>query len=209
MGKNRSELDLLLIKPGSQKELYSVLSNSLTGLEPPLWAALLAAFIREKKFKVKLIDAEIEPEKVFSAISEYQPRLTTVVVSGINPSASTMNMVGARTILEEIKKAGHNLPTILAGLHPSVLPERTLREEPVDMVCQGEGFYTLLGLFSGEEAKDIKGLWYREGDKIKSNPKAELVDPNDLPMPAWDLLPMQKYRAHNWHCFGRINERSP
>jgi len=28
-------------------------------------------------------------------------------------------------------------------------------------------------------------------------------------MPAWDLLPMGKYRAHNWHCFGRIKERSP
>jgi radical SAM superfamily enzyme YgiQ (UPF0313 family) len=28
-------------------------------------------------------------------------------------------------------------------------------------------------------------------------------------MPAWDLLPMRQYRAHNWHCFDRIAERQP
>ena len=26
-------------------------------------------------------------------------------------------------------------------------------------------------------------------------------------MPAWDLLPMGKYRAHNWHCFHDLDER--
>jgi anaerobic magnesium-protoporphyrin IX monomethyl ester cyclase len=25
-----------------------------------------------------------------------------------------------------------------------------------------------------------------------------------MPGMAWDLLPMQKYRAHNWHCFGDL-----
>jgi radical SAM superfamily enzyme YgiQ (UPF0313 family) len=32
----------------------------------------------------------------------------------------------------------------------------------------------------------------------------------DVEMPgiAWDLLPMTKYRAHNWHCFGHL-ERQP
>jgi anaerobic magnesium-protoporphyrin IX monomethyl ester cyclase len=28
-------------------------------------------------------------------------------------------------------------------------------------------------------------------------------------MPAWDLLSMKKYRAHNWHCFGNITAREP
>ena len=30
-----------------------------------------------------------------------------------------------------------------------------------------------------------------------------------MPGIAWDLLPMEKYRAHNWHCFDHINDRSP
>lgn len=202
-------LDLLIIRPGAQKKLYQDLSKSLSGLEPPLWAALLAAFIREKGFRVKIVDAEIEPERVIPTVIAEKPSLIAIVVSGTNPSASTMNMVGARTILEEIMRRNYNLPTILVGLHPSALPEQTLLEEPVDMVCQGEGFYTLLDLLSGIDYKDIKGLWYRKEKQVFSNPRAELVNPNDLPMPAWDLLPMHKYRAHNWHCFGRINERTP
>jgi anaerobic magnesium-protoporphyrin IX monomethyl ester cyclase len=202
-------LDLLIIKPGAQKQLYQNLSASFSGLEPPLWGALLAAYVREKNFSVKIIDAEIEPEKVIPTIKKEKPTLIALVVSGTNPSASTMNMIGARTILEELKKNKNTAPTILMGLHPSALPERTLLEEPVDMVCQGEGFTTLFDLLSGAEHQNIKGLWYRKGKQIASNPRDELVDPNNLPMPAWDLLPMEKYRAHNWHCFGHINERSP
>lgn len=202
-------LDLLIIKPGAQKELYQGLSETLSGLEPPLWAALLGAFIREKGYEVRIIDSEIEPESVIPAVMEFQPRIVAVVVSGTNPSASTMNMVGARTILQEIGKAAPDLTTILVGLHPSALPEKTLTDEPVDLVCQGEGFYTLLDLLSGADYKSIKGLWYREEGRQICNPRAELVEPNDLPMPAWDLLPMDRYRAHNWHCFGHINDRTP
>ena len=31
----------------------------------------------------------------------------------------------------------------------------------------------------------------------------------EMPGVAWDLLPMKQYRAHNWHCFEHITERSP
>ena len=32
---------------------------------------------------------------------------------------------------------------------------------------------------------------------------------HEMPGVAWDLLPMDKYRAHNWHCFEHINDRQP
>ena len=184
--------DLVIIKPGAQKKLYGILSDSLSGLEPPLWAALLAAFIKEAGYRVNLIDAEIEPEKIMPAVIEDRPRLIAIVVSGTNPSASTMNMAGVRSLLEDIKEKTTGIPTILIGLHPSALPEKTLKEESVQMVCKGEGFRTLLDLLSGIEHSRIGGLYYKENGLIKSNPMAELVDPNDLPMPAWDLLSMHK-----------------
>jgi radical SAM superfamily enzyme YgiQ (UPF0313 family) len=203
------KLDLLIIKPGSQKQLYGELSESITGLEPPLWAALLAAFIRVKGYKVDLIDAEIEPERIKPALDKGDPRFIAVAVSGTNPSASTMNMIGARSILDDIRGSGIKAPTILMGLHPSALPERTMNEEPVSMLCQGEGFFTLLSLLSGEENKNIAGLWYREGGRLLSNPAAELIGPDVLPVPAYDLLPMEKYRAHNWHSWTNNNRRQP
>ena len=40
-----------------------------------------------------------------------------------------MNMLGTRAILEEISKRSISLKTLVTGLHPSALPERTMREE--------------------------------------------------------------------------------
>lgn len=202
-------LDLLIIKPGSQKELYGSLSETLSGLEPPIWAALLAAFVRKSGFSVEMVDMEVTPEKLTSVLSEGRPRLIAITVSGTNPSASTMNMIGARAVLGKIKGFDKGIPTILMGLHPSSLPERTLREEAVDMVCQGEGFNTLTELLADLENRNIKGLWYRDAGRIKNNPMAELIDPDKLPTPAFDLLPMSSYRAHNWHSWTNNNERQP
>ncbi len=211
-------MDVVLIKPGSQKQLYGRLSSfQLTAIEPPLWAALLASYMREKGYPVALFDAEVENwshEETARKITELNPLLAVIVVSGTNPSASTMNMIGAGAILRRLRELAPGIRTCLTGLHPSALPERTLLEEGPDFVCQGEGFHTLPSLIdamkAGEEEFPIQGLWYRAKQEIVGNPRAPLQENLDeLPMPAWDLLPMKNYRAHNWHCFEDIEARQP
>lgn len=34
-------------------------------------------------------------------------------------------------------------------------------------------------------------------------------EPCDIPMVDWKRIDPYKYRAHNWHCFGNLNNRSP
>jgi len=212
-------LDLLLVNPGARAQVYGKLSSSLSGIEPPLWAGLIAAFIREHGYSVKIIDAEAEnwsPEYTAEKVAEYNPLLAGIIVLGSNPSASsTPKMTAAGELLRAIKKKAPHNKTIIGGLHPSALPEQTLREEEADFLCQGEGFHTILRLLevlkSGKEAGDsqIPGLWYTRNGKIMANPPAPLVNSDELPMAAWDLLPMDKYRAHNWHCFEHIDQRQP
>jgi len=211
-------IDIVLVKPGSQKQLYGDLSNfKLTAIEPPLWAALLASYLRELGYSVLLYDAEAENwnyEETAKKIIDEKPILAAVIVSGTNPSASTMNMTGAGKIISHIKQSNPEIKTLLSGLHPSALPEQTISEEDVDFVCQGEGFYTLPSLIdalkAGIDEFNIDGLWYKKGRQIVSNPRPPLMKNLDhVPIPAWDLLPMGKYRAHNWHCFDRIEERQP
>jgi len=211
-------VDIVLVKPGSQKQLYGELSNfQLTAIEPPLWAALTAGYLREKGYSVLLLDAEIENwnyQETAQIISDAKPTLAAIVVSGTNPSASTMNMTGVGRILRFLKEKTPWIKTLLMGLHPSALPERTLIEEQTDFLCQGEGFLTLPKLLealkAGAEDYPIDGLWYKKEGQPISNPRAPLFQKLDLlPMPAWDLLPMKKYRAHNWHCFDHIHAREP
>lgn len=214
------ERDLLLVNPGGRGQVYGELSSSLSGIEPPLWCGLLAGFIREHGYSVKIIDADAEnwsPEYTAEKIAEYNPLLAGIIVLGANPSASsTPKMTAVNETLTALKKKTPHIKTIIGGLHPSALPERTLREEDVDFVYQGEGFYTILQLLevlnSCEDKSDyeIKGLWYIKDDKIISNPMQPLIrNLDELPFVAWDLLPMDKYRAHNWHCFDHIDQRQP
>ena len=48
------ELDLSLVIPGNQNKLYGELSYSLSVNESPLLAGLIAAFIREHGYSVKV-----------------------------------------------------------------------------------------------------------------------------------------------------------
>jgi len=214
------KIDLVLVNPGSHKQVYGKLASTLKGIEPPLWCALIAAYVREQGYSVKIIDAEAEnwsPEFTAEEIIEYNPLLTGVIAIGSNPSASsTPKMTAAGETLDELKKKAPDLTTIIGGLHPSALPERTLKEGKVDFVCQGEGFFTfsdLLGMLKPGEKTDtynINGLWYMKNGEVISNPRAPLIENLDeLSFAAWDLLPMDKYRAHNWHCFDNIEERKP
>ncbi|MBF0522069.1 MAG: cobalamin-dependent protein [Candidatus Omnitrophica bacterium] len=213
-------MDIVLIKPNNQKKVFQALSEDFSGIEPPLWLILMAAYLRESGATVSVIDAEAENLSVEETIERavtLKPVLVSVVVSGTNPSASTINMPGAGLFLQEIKKVAQDIPTVLCGLHPSALPEQTMKEEAADFVVEGEGFTTHLELVAALKSKKdigdefcIKGLWYRKDRRIFSNPRAENIDDlGILPMPAWDLLPMDKYRAHNWHCFSHIKERQP
>jgi anaerobic magnesium-protoporphyrin IX monomethyl ester cyclase len=210
--------DILFIKPGSQKQIYGELSDfNLTAIEPPLWAAILAGYLRNLGYSVLIYDAEVENwshEETAQNAVDANPLLIAVIVSGSNPSASTMNMTGAGKIASLVKELRPDKKIMLGGLHPSALPEITMEQENIDFLCQGEGFYTLPPLIDALKAEEedfpIKGLWYKKNDIIVNHPRPEpFQNLEKLPLPAWDLLPMRKYRAHNWHCFGHIRERQP
>lgn len=217
MSNKKQETDLVLVNPGAGAKAWGKLGSTLAGIEPPLWCALIAAFVRKSGVSVKIIDAEAEnlsPESTAEKIAEYNPIVADIVVLGINPSASsTPKMTAAGEVTRELKKKAPHIKTIFSGLHPSALPEQTLKEEVTDFVCHGEGFHTILQLVkalkSNGKTEAVEGLWYIDKGTVKNNPTAPLVNPDDLPMAAWDLLPMDKYRAHNWHCFAHIDQRQP
>lgn len=210
--------DIVLINPGDRKQVYQDLSKDYSAVEPPFWIAVMAAYLRNNGFNVAVIDSNAEnftPEQTASSVKELNPLLAAVIVYGSQPSASTQNMTIAGKICRAIKENTSSAVAI-GGLHPSALPRKTFIEEKVDFVIEGEGPYTLAGLLPLLKAgsidySNIPGLWYHEDNTIKSNPRGQLIDNLDkvLPVGAWDLLPMDKYRAHNWHCFDDIDNRMP
>jgi len=208
-------IDLIVVNPGSHRQLYGRLIP-FSAIEPPIWAGLTAAFIRGHGYSVKIVDAEVKnwsPEYTAEKIAEYNPRLVSIIVLGANSCFSTPKMTATIGLVRALKKKRPDLTIILGGIHPSALPERTLEESGADFIAEGEGFYTIKGVL--EFLRDIlapesiPGLWYKEKDKIKSTIPAKPINPDELPMTAWDLITPIKYRASNWHCFDNIDERQP
>lgn len=213
-------MDLVLVNPGGREAIYQELGTDLTAVEPPLWCRLLAGYARDRGHSVAILDSEAEswgPETVAKRVAELDPRLVCMVVFGHQPSASTQQMVGASAACAAIKRAAPAVPLLIVGGHVSALPARTLREESVDYACKGEGPVTvdrLLAALKADRASDlstIPGLVWRDGDAVRVNPSAPLIQDLDADLHgnAWDLLPMEKYRAHNWQCFGDLNSRKP
>jgi anaerobic magnesium-protoporphyrin IX monomethyl ester cyclase len=208
------KLDLVLVNPGNRRQVFQSLASDLAAIEPPIWAGLIATFIRARGFAVQIVDAEgegLSSRETANRIIDMDPTLTAVVVYGHQPSASTQNMPAAGELCTILKESAPHLKTILVGGHVAALPERTLLEENVDFTCDGEGPHTILQLLQALTNKEmdlskVGGLLYRNGGTIAHSGPAPLVKELDLEMPgiAWDLLPMKNYRAHNWHCLGDL-----
>ena len=183
-----------------------------------MWAGLMATYCRGRGVSVEVIDAEAEGlsvSEVADRVGYLKPRLAAIVAYGHQPSASTQIMTAVGRTCSAVKANSPDIPVLLLGGHVAALPERTLREEETDFVASGEGLQTLVGLVEAlkspvAELSSVPGLWYRDAGRLCKNPQAPLLNRLDAEMPgvAWDLLPMSRYRAHNWHCLGQ-RERQP
>jgi len=208
--------DVLFIHPGGQKNTYQGLASSnFTAISTPVWALLISDYVRRKGYRVNILDTNVEGWDV-KVIDKYNPELVVVMVFGHHPSASTQTMPCATQIIEDIKSHNKDIPIAMGGSHPSALPEQTMKEVCTDYVIQGEGLYTiegLIGYFKGHKSartlKNIDGLCYRKDSEIEFTKKASIIKDLDTELTsyAWDLLPgLDKYRAHNMHCFQDFEE---
>lgn len=205
-------LDLLLVNAPARAGVYGQLA-ALSAIEPPVWAGLIARYCLNKGFSVQILDAEAEDLDVAMTaerILALRPRLAAFCIYGHQPSASTQCLPAASSVARLVQG---KVPTLALGTHPSALPERTIHEEPFDFVCQGEGPHTvdqlLHGMINLPEAGKHIGVEGMFGPKIgadgyvkpwRAAPLIENLD-RDLPSQAWELLRMDRYRAHNWHLW--------
>ena len=220
-------MDVVFINSSSGKKNYQELSEKYSAIETPTWILLLAESCRSKGKKVCIIDANAENlsnEDVLKRLEKINARLICFVVYGQNVNAGTANMAGATDLANYIKLKNKNFVISFLGSHMQAVPAETLKNEKnIDFVFTNEGVYSLINIlnlknFELENLKTIKGIAYRNAEKIIINP-AEKVVPNelmdqDLPGYAWDLLPFKEkpldlYRSPMWHAGYNEYNRSP
>jgi len=210
----KSNLDIVLVNVGgTRKQVYQDLSKVFSAIDTPFWAALTAGYLRNKGFKVDILDANalnLDFDETVEALVTAKPKNIAIVCYSQQANVSAPIMVAVGQLCRKIKNKMAETKLILTGWHPSALPERTLREEECDILVKGEGFRSLADLLAGKNYSQIPGLWWKDGTEIKHGLAAENIKDltTELPDVAWDLLPMDRYRAFSWMCLRDFSERT-
>jgi len=179
--------DVILFRP---TEVYS---EAMSSHRAPLGLLYLASEIAARGFSVKIIDTETTKnweEALGSAMEE-----TTLLAGvGVMTGYQIRGAIDFATAVKRISK----VPVVWGGLHPSLLPEETLRHEAVDIVVIGEGEATLADLVeamknhvSPDGVCNI--LYKRNGEIIHTQRTERFLEMDKLRLPDYRLVDVEYY----------------
>jgi len=158
-------------------------------LDSPTKSACLSIFypgamLENNGFEVEYVDTRFDPEqKVIDVIKSKNP--ACVGISSMTGS----QLHFTKKILQSVKEYDKNIPTILGGVHASLLPDQCLNEpgDLIDFAVVGEGEQTLLELVSEikgkQDFKKVKGICFKKDGQIVHNEERPFLDPEKWPFP--------------------------
>lgn len=181
---------------------------------PPLQTLIAAAVLREGGIPAALFDPTLaDPEKGFqAAMREHQPDLVVVCEDDFN-FLSKMCLARNRELAFHIaawsKECG--VQAVVHGSDASDHAKEYLAAG-FDAVMIGEVEATLLEVATGQPVHEIAGLAYRGGRARFNPPRALRTDLDALPLPAWDLADIDRYReawmaAHGYFSLNVVSSR--
>ena len=149
--------------------------------------ALAEGFRRRTRQKDGTLRVGLSNQEIIAALTPgYDLIGITVPFSHLAPSAEQL--------CTAIKNAYPRTPVILGGIHPSTSP-RGFSDSSADYWLIGEGERALLSLANGTAPEDITGLVSAKKPTPAPGETAErIADLDEIPFPAYDLLPMGLYR---------------
>ena len=154
----------------------------------------LASSIRQENFSVTIIHAELHKY----SINEIKQILIETEPKSVGLSCTAQRSYTTLKAYAKMIKENFNIPVFIGGIFPTVAYKEILNDCPyIDFVSLGEGeifikdFLKILN--SGENYKKLKGLAYRDKDRVVVNGPISVVEDLDtLPYPAKDFLDEMK-----------------
>jgi len=161
---------------------------------PPLALIAISGPLVKQGYDIRIIDTAIEQDYVGAVMREMDGALC------LGMSFITGPMIrGAIEVGTAVKEKYPDVPIVLGGWHPSILPQQTLEAPFVDVLALKQGEMTMLELVQrfqdGASLADVTGIMWKDQGEIKWNPPRKYPKVAELPsrLPGYDLIDYEKY----------------
>ena len=186
---------LFIIPPfGFRKEGEKITQKK--GFMPPLGIALLGTILDADGHDVKILDLQVEQfteEELLAYVAGFRPGL--VCISMLDATVKIVNR-----IFSVVKENFLEIITVCGGVHASIYPKDTLRENvDIDYLVYGEAEQTLkelvLALESQTTVAFVKGVYYRgeNGEMLFTGYRPLVQDLDIFPIPNRKFFDLKKY----------------
>ncbi len=205
-------MQICLIRPS-----IVIPANNITSMfTPPVGLAYVAGTLRDAGFDVRLIDGVGEALDVRQAwpndcflyglgLEEIVARIPAGArIIGISAGFS-FEWPTCRQLVGMIRQRFPDALLVGGGEHVTAMPAESLMETDLDIGVLGEGEETILEIAEALrddalDPADVMGIVYRgDGGGIVETPRRpRRRDLDDIPWPAWDLIPMEGYLSKGY-----------
>jgi len=169
--------------------------------DPPLGIAYIGAVLLKEGFNVTLIDAyadNLNEDQVLSILKK-----NDVQFVGISCNYAPLHNPTLK-LAKKIKEHFKNIFIAVGGNHATALSEYIIKSsDSIDFIIVGEGEYILknllIALNENISIEQVKGIIFknREDNICFTGYQPLIPNLDELPLPAYDLLPMEKYKRYN------------
>lgn len=159
---------------------------------PPLGLLYIGAVLEREGFEIRIFDMNPKHLRDIEKVVSFNPAVVGV-------SIITAYVTRAKKIISDLRTHLNNSFFVIGGVHPTALPEQSLRFFDVDCVVIGEGEKTIRDLCyaikDSSPLDNINGLLFRDerGDLIRTSPQHLVEELDTLPFPARHLIEFNKY----------------
>lgn len=179
--------------------LIDTLDKMSSGSMPNLSIVYLAGYLIKHGHEVGILDLFYSDKKSQDLFFQQDWGLLGI-------TATSFAFPVCRKIAAAVKRVNPDIPIVVGGPHASVARRSVLEEKEINFAIYGEGELSLLELVEALEEnprpsvyrlREIQGLIFRNLETpIVNSPRERIRDIDSLPLPPYDIFPMDKYKGY-------------
>lgn len=167
---------------------------------PPLGIMYLQACLKRNHFECDIIDLNLFDNNLEDDFNLLRVKIKETKCRIIGFSSFTQNYYSFKYLCIRLKEEFEDIVVIYGGCHATFTIRDTMLETPTDIIIKQEGEETIVELlqhyiYNVGEKSCIKGIAYREGDRIiETDTRPLLKNLDALPFPDRSSVAIEKYK---------------